>query len=62
VFQVEVNFEWALRVHAKGALRDMKGDPSRGLLYTAGDDRRVCVVDAKVARILPGGILKTSNS
>jgi hypothetical protein len=35
-----------IQVHRIGTkIYEMKADPQRGLLYTAGEDKRICVVD-----------------
>lgn len=62
-FSIEVTREGRFQVHKPGTkIRDMKADVHGGLLYTAGEDRRICIVDVKEKRLVPGGMLKTSNS
>lgn len=40
----------------------MVADVHGGFLYTAGEDRRICIIDVKEKCLAPGGTIKTSNS
>lgn len=39
----------------------MKADGQRGLLYSCGDDKKLCIIDVNQSKLLQGGVLKISN-
>jgi len=34
-----------MKVHSKGKIIEMKADVNRGLLYSAGVDKKICITD-----------------
>ncbi|TNV82742.1 hypothetical protein FGO68_gene9612 [Halteria grandinella] len=60
-FSLEVRLYSRVQVHTEEyKIFDMKADSQRGLIYTVGDDRRVCILDVNLSQIVSK--LKTANS